>query len=261
MRQLGEDTTVLDYMTSPVCTVHESEKLVIAERRMAELGVSALPVVDDTGQLGGVITQSDLLRVGRTRSTRRGLALELPDSRVREHMSSPVEVTPPTSTLPEAARRMVKRHVHRLYVTRNRRAEGVLTTRDLMRAIADARVPEPVIEIAAGAIVSVESSDPLSLAVDRLVASHHRALVVLDGGWPVGIFAQREALAAKDAATGAPVDEWMSPSIVCVPPDYPVHRAAARAATTRPRVVLVTSGPEVLGLLTGIDFARLVADP
>lgn len=259
MSAFGADITVVDYMTSPVYTVHESERLIAVERRMAELGVSALPVVDDTGQLGGVITMSDLLRLGRMRSKQRGVALELPDTRLREHMSSPVEVTPPTSTLAEAARRLVKRHVHRLYVTCNRRAEGVLTTRDLMRAISQARIAQPAIELASGSIVSVQSSDPISLAVDRLVASHHRALVVMDRGWPIGVFAQREALAAKDAPSGSPVDAWMSPAIVCVPPDYPAHRTAARAAAARPRAVLVTSGAEVLGLLTGLDFARLVA--
>ncbi len=259
MSLFGADVQVLDYMTSPVATVHESERLAAARRRMTELGVSALPVVDDTGQLGGVITTSDLLRIGRIRETSRGDELTLPDTRLREHMSSPVEVTSPSSTLAEAASRLVRRSVHRLYVTHNRRAEGVLTTRDLMRAIADARVATPAIELARRSVVAVESGDPISLAADRLMSSEPRALVVMDRGWPVGVFAQREALAAKDAQSGSPIERFFSPAIVCVPPDYPLHRVAARAAAVRPRVVLVTEGPAVLGLLTGLDFARLVA--
>ncbi|HEY8428669.1 MAG TPA: CBS domain-containing protein, partial [Sandaracinaceae bacterium] len=108
--------------------------------------------------------------------------------------------------------------------------------------------------------IVVQSSDPISLAFDRLGESQHRGLVVVDRGWPVGLFAQREALAAKDAPSGSPVDAFMSPSIVCVPPDYPAHRVAARAAAVRPRAVFVTDGPEVVALVTALDFARLVAE-
>ncbi len=260
MKHWGEDIAVGEYMVAPVHTAHQSERLAAADARMRELGVSALPVVDDTGQLGGVITTSDLLRIGRMKARGgRRRTLVLPDSRVGEHMTSPVEVTSATASLAEAARRMVKRHVHRLYVTHTRRVDGVLTTRDLMLAVADARVRDPVRDMVSGSVVAVRSQDPISLAIDRLLASHHRTLVVVEDGWPVGVFAQREALAAKDAPSGTPIDEWMTPALVCVAPDFPAYRAAARAAATGARAVLVTDGPEILGVLTGFDFAGLVA--
>ncbi len=261
MKHWGDNIAVGDYMVAPIQSVRQAERLAVAERRMREIGVSALPVVDDTAQLGGVITRSNLLRIGRMKSKGgRRPVLTLPDARIGEHMSSPVEVTSAGASLAEAAKRMVRRHVHRLYVTHTRRVDGVLTTRDLMLAVADARVARPVGEMVSGSVVSVGSSDPVSLAVDRMVASHHRTLVVVDEGWPVGVFAEREALAAKDAPSGTPVDDWMSPALACVAPDLPAHRAAARAAATGPRAVLVTDGPEVLGLLTGLDFAALVTD-
>lgn len=259
MKHWGEDIAVSEYMVTPVHTAHQSERLPVIEQRMRELSISALPVVDDTGQLGGVITRSDLMRIGRMKARGRRRMLALPDSKVGEHMSSPVEVTSATASLAEAAKRMVRRHVHRLYVTHTRRADGVLTTRDLMLAVSDARVPDPVRGMMSPKIVTVQTTDPISLAVDRLVASQHHALVVMDESWPVGVFAQREALGAKDAAAGAPVEDWMSPAIVCVSPDLPAHRAAAHAQASEARALLVTEGAELLGVVTAIDFAALVA--
>jgi hypothetical protein len=51
----------------------------------------------------------------------------------------------------------------------------------------------------------------------------------------------------------------MTASFVCVPHEMPAHRAAARAAATGPRAVVVTRGAEVVGVLTGLDFAALLA--
>jgi CBS domain-containing protein len=257
----SEEISVAEYMTAPVQTIHEGERLAAAEHRMHELGVSALPVVDDTGQLGGVISLGDLLRVGRMRYRGRDRrpSLSLPDARIREHMTSPVEVTPPTATLREAASRMIRRRVHRLYVTHDRKAQGVLTMRDVMRAVRDAHVATPVGQLVRHPAVAVRSSDPLGAAIDRRVGSPQQALVVVDEGWPVGLFGAREALAARAAPASNPVEEWMTSAIVCVPPELPAHRAAARAAELGPRAILVTNGPEILGVLGGLDFATLIA--
>jgi CBS domain-containing protein len=108
-------------------------------------------------------------------------------------------------------------------------------------------------------VVSVEAQEPVSLAVDRLVASHHRHLVVLEDGWPAGVFGQREALAARSARASSPVDHWMSPAYLSERPDTPAHRVAARASATRAHCVLVADGPRLEGVVTGMDFARLVA--
>ncbi len=257
----SEGIAVADYMAAPVHTIHEWERLVTAERRMTELGLSALPVVDDTGQLGGVISVGDLYRVGRMRfrGRERTPSLSLPDERVREHMTSPVEVCLPNATLAEAAGRMVRRRVHRLYVTHDRKARGVLGTRDLLRAVRDARLERPIVELLGHPAVVVRSSEPLSAAIDRQVTSPQPSLVVVDDAGPVGVFSPREALAARAAPGSDPVDAWMSPAVVCVPADLPAHRAAARAAELGPRALVVTRGPEILGVLGGLDFAALVA--
>jgi CBS domain-containing protein len=248
-------------MVTPVHTIHEAERLAVAERRMNELGISALPVVDDTGQLGGAITKGDLLRIGRIRGAGRERFLDLPDQRLREHASAPLELVARSAPMAEVARRMVRRKVHQVYVAQGRTVEGVISTRELMRLIADRRLERSVGDVVGGGeVLTVCSTDPVGLAIDRLVTSRNRELVVIDdGGCPVGVFDQLEAASARDASARIPVEDWMSPAISCVAPELPVHRAAALAASKRSRAIVVTDGSDVRGILTGLEFAALLA--
>ncbi len=53
-----------------------------------------------------------------------------------------------------------------------------------------------------------------------------------------------------------PVEDVMSSAMLCLPSDTLTHRAAAHAAATRARRVVVTDKREMVGIMTGIDFAR-----
>lgn len=255
------DEPVSEWMTQPVRTLHEQDRLEIAWEWMEQLSVSALPVVNGTGRIAGVLSRTDLLRVGRMRgaATTRRRALVLPDARVREHMSSPVELISPDLTLQKAARQMVRRKVHRLYVADDRVPRGVVSTLDIVDAVGASGNAIPVDDIASERLVSIQCREPVSLAVDRLVASRHSVLLVLDGEWPVGLFGAEEALAARDAPAQSPVDEWSTAGFVCVSGGTPLHRAADRIVDARPRCVLVTEGPEVRGIVTAMDFVRALA--
>jgi hypothetical protein len=46
--------------------------------------------------------------------------------------------------------------------------------------------------------------------------------------------------------------------MICVPLATPLFRAAEQAFATRARRVLVVDGQGVQGILTGLDFARVV---
>ncbi|MND08076.1 hypothetical protein D3C83_304660 [compost metagenome] len=48
----------------------------------------------------------------------------------------------------------------------------------------------------------------------------------------------------------------MSPAMLCLALDTPLHRAAAQAAATTARRVIVTEKRQMVGILTGLDFAR-----
>lgn len=250
-----------DYMVSPVHTVRDDDRLAIAEDRMRSLDVSALPVVNGHGVPVGLISRNDLLQAGRLRlmESPRRVVLSLPDARVAQYRSPDVAVVTPETPMHEVARQMLSRRVHRIFVVDDCRLAGVLTTREVVRLVADVRSPIPLARLMTTSIVSIRTDEPLSLAVDRIAAAHVSGLVVVDEGWPVGIFSEREALAARFAAPDRSVEEWMSPAILCLPEQIPAHRAAAQVFATGARRILAVDGQEVLGVVSGTDFARLVS--
>jgi predicted transcriptional regulator len=107
-------------------------------------------------------------------------------------------------------------------------------------------------------VFGVRVSDPVALAVERLAQAKISGVVVTDNDWPVGVFTQVESLTAANAPRDTPVEDVMSPAMLCMGVETPVFRAAAQAAATRARRVIATDTREMKGILTGIDFARAV---
>jgi CBS domain-containing protein len=133
---------------------------------------------------------------------------------------------------------------------------GVLSTKDVMRAIRDKRVKSPIREWMSSPVFTIRADEPVSLAVERLVKAHVTGLVVVEDDWPIGLFTQREALEARDRERNTPVEETMSAALLALDIDTELHRAAAQAAATRVRRVVAVRGRRMEGILTGIDFAR-----
>jgi CBS domain-containing protein len=249
-------------MTSPVNVISDTARIAQVDEELSKLGISALPVVDRMGAMVGVISRTDLLRVGRTRrsSGHPRKVLTLPEMYAREVMTPTVEIVTADVPLHTAARRMVRQHLHRLFVSDDRRPKGVISVKEMIRAVAFARIETPIAERMHKAIVSVNASDSLALAIDRMAASHHSGLIVLEDGWPVGVFTQADALAAREAPPEDRVDEWMDPRIISVPLAMPMFRAAEQIVATRARRLLAVDGNGTRGVLTGMDFTRLIAE-
>lgn len=255
------EMSVETYMASPVHTVRESTRLAEVDRRLREADISGMPVIDDHGHIKGVVTRTDLLRSGRVRPVEggSGYLLHLPDARASEAMSGEPVVISLGDAMADAAHQMAKRHHHRVFVVQDGRPVGVLGSREIMRAVVHKRLATPLSEQMTSSVVTVNATDPLSLARDRLAATHVTGLIVVEGGWPVGVFAQADALAARDAAPGARVDEWMDPSMLSLPKPMPLFRAAAQCLATRARRILVMDEQELAGVVTPIDMASAIA--
>jgi len=254
------DESVTSWMSAPVHTVRDDARLEEVERMLRELGVSGLAVVDATGAPIGVISRTDLLRAGRMRKLdgARKRVLSLPGARVRQHMQTRLETVAPSAPLSDVAHRMVRHHVHRIYVSEDTRLCGVVSTQDVLRAVADSRALVPLADLMTSRLVTVKPEDPVTFAVDRLGDAGVSGLVVLDREWPVGLFGQIEALEARDAGPQEPVEAWMSSLVVSLPMWMPAHRAAAQALATGSRRLLAVDAMQARGLVTGTDFARLV---
>jgi predicted transcriptional regulator len=251
---------VSDYMSVPVFTIRADDALADANRHMQLHRVSSLLVVGADGRKAGVVSRTDLLRVGLTVARPGGgpPALQLPPVRVGDLMTAEVIGTAPSATVAAAARQMVERRIHRLFVFDGDRPAGVLSTKDVMRAVADQRIAAPISGFMSSPVQTVEAGEPIARAMERLTEAQVTGLVVIDDGAPVGLFTQEEALESH-ALGGSDVESFMNYSLVCLPLTTPLFRAAAFAAATRARRVLAVENRDVRGILTGLDFARAIA--
>lgn len=254
----GFGSPVSNWMVSPLHTVTEDECIANVHRLLERESISAVPVVDAEGRAVGLISRTDLLKAGRPDDAGTVRALTFPDEPVKGHMHSTLETVDSQTPLAECARVMLKQHYHRLYITVDGKLSGVVSTREMMDAVTQGRVKPPISEIMTRSVVSVQAKEPLALALDRLEKAHKSALVVLDEGWPVGVFSQVEALACHGADPKAPVEDWMDLGVLCLPERLPCHRAAAQAVSVGVRRVIATEGDQVVGIVSGLDFARMV---
>jgi CBS domain-containing protein len=246
---------VTEYMTRPVETIRIGESLVAVDAMLTEHGVSALGVVSDAGELKGVVSRTDLLHAA---VLSQGMTFRIPNRPVEEIMESPALQVSMDAPLAEAAKLMLKKHVHRIFVTRAGQPEGVISTRDLMRAVGDKRIKTPISEIASGSVVKVKTEDPIAMAVDRLDLSNKHGLVVVEGGFPVGIFDQACALQARRLAPNTAVENAMNVRILILPAAMGLGRAAAQALAMNVRRILIENDRGVTGIIGGLDFARVM---
>jgi CBS domain-containing protein len=107
------------------------------------------------------------------------------------------------------------------------------------------------------AFATVAPTESAAAAAERLRQSRGHGLVVLDGGWPVGVFTRREALEAETAPDGGTVERWSSSAFLCVPGELPCFRAAAQAVENATRHLVVVDQGQVVGLLMPRELLTL----
>lgn len=254
---------VRNYMTAPAVTLPADLDLNDALDVMMKHGITSAPVVETSGLLAGILSRTDLLRVGRVT---RNHALEtpllfLPKAPVRLSMKSEVVTTTLDAEVGSAARDMLKHRIHRVVVTEGGAPVGVLSVRDLARVIVDKRLSVPISSAMSSPVFTFPARETLSVATDRLEKAHVTGLVVIDEeGWPIGIFSQRDALESRELPASTPVEEAMSHAMICLPHSMSLHRAAAQIIQMRVRRVLAIDAKKVVGILSGLDLARIVAN-
>jgi CBS domain-containing protein len=256
------DLPVARFMTAPVRTLRDSTALADAARILDELGVSALPVVDHNGHLIGVLERADLLRAGRLRHTAaRGEArFWWPEASVEECMQSSVPVMSPDQPLQQCARRMLERGLRRVYVVGDHELEGVVSTREMMAAVARSECETRISELGLGVAATSSANAPLSVARARFLANPAREpLVVHDlDGAPLGVFTHAELQACLEADGDQTTELFIDRRILVLPVTVSVQRAASEALVSGAHYVIATEGPAVYRVLSGSTFTRSV---
>ncbi len=141
---------VADVMTRNVISVAPEATVEDAVKMMLSHGISGLFVVDQAGELAGVLTEGDLLHrdeLGTERDRSWWLRMLTSPARqaadfthahgrhVRDVMTPDVISVPDDATLETVVETLERKHIKRVPVTRDGRVVGVVSRSDLLRAL------------------------------------------------------------------------------------------------------------------------------
>jgi CBS-domain-containing membrane protein len=146
-----------DVMQRELVTVHASDPLREVERVLVDAQISAVPVLDDDDRVLGIVSMRDVV-------SRYAADHDLPEDADEESFADDIDETEtiayrrldgepcagdvmatdpvsvgPNALLTDVARRMVEHGSHRVLVTDHERLLGLVSTMDVLRAIADRR--------------------------------------------------------------------------------------------------------------------------
>ena len=111
---------------------------------------------------------------------------------MREIMTPDVLGLEPSTTLVEAARRMHERRVGAVVVTEGGRLVGILTERDVLRAVATGAVEGPVATAMTRSPETIEPDESVGQAAALMIHGGFRHLPVVDDADVVGMVSIRD---------------------------------------------------------------------
>ncbi|MEM9488561.1 MAG: CBS domain-containing protein, partial [Myxococcota bacterium] len=184
------------YMSAPVQTIHWTQSLNALHHRFIKHRISSLAVVDDEDKFVGVVSRTDLIHSALPRRETDPLAplLTIPDQAVGDIMSPEPITVDIQAPVAEAADKMVRSTIHRVYVIDAGHLAGVLSARDVVPAVVDLQLDKPIGQFMSTPLFVVSSDENLSSVTSFLETVHVSGVVVMGKGGPVGVFTQAEAM-------------------------------------------------------------------
>jgi CBS domain-containing protein len=134
--------TIRDLMSSMVTTLARNDQLTLADDLMRAARIRHLPVLDEEGELCGIVTQRDLFRGALAKALGYGDLAQrklLATLVVKEVMTTEVVTATPAMPVVQAARLMLDHKIGCLPVVENRRLVGIVTESDFVALAAGDR--------------------------------------------------------------------------------------------------------------------------
>lgn len=159
MTEKVEMLTAADVMTQQVLTVTPATPIREIASLLYTKNISGVPVVDESGQVVGIVSEGDLMghaaAIGERPRRRSWLAAltggaELAHDYAKAHgaiaedvMSRGVQTIAETATLPDVVKLMERHRIKRLPVERDGKLVGIVTRRDILRILATSNSLRP----------------------------------------------------------------------------------------------------------------------
>ena len=127
-KNAAEDNLVEDYMTTTTVTMNFKNSVLDIAKKMLAQNISSVPITDDEGEIIGILTERDVVKI---------VANELPPGGISAMslMSFPTVKIKEKAPIEEAAKIMATKKLRHLIVedTYGTRVVGVITVTDLAR--------------------------------------------------------------------------------------------------------------------------------
>jgi CBS-domain-containing membrane protein len=226
LNPLPGDRLVSEAMTKNVASVTQDTPVYKAWKQMLEKSMKALPVVDQSGKVVGILTDEDLLeragiqqrlsiaiRLDKGEREQELQTLEGSSKTVLDVMTHPAVTVQDFDTLAEATTRMVKAGLKRLpVVNQTGNLVGILSRLDVLRQVADTKQVMPheaihphsvktVGDIMTTDIPMVRQDDDISTIIAKFARGNSNRLIVIDSnGKAIGLISDSDVVARVQPA-------------------------------------------------------------
>lgn len=257
---------VRDLMRKTLLTCPMTTTLGQAAALLARHRIHALIVTDELTHPVGLLSEVDLLAGEWLAGDAEGLKV-MRTMTAGQMMSKPLSTIEAEAPAAEAATRMKREHIHRLIVTENEAAVGVISVSDLIGSLAHASLERRTVAdaMSRGIVVCLEDT-PIYAAARAMTERRSRSIIVVDAqGHSKGVVTGFDLLTIVETGDGThTVTEVMHPPLTIAPTaslreaaDEMIHGHVHRL------VVVDPSNPEgmPLGLISTSDIIAEMAEP
>ena len=139
---MSRDLRVRDVMSTDLLTLGRNDELSVADDLMKQKRVRHLPVLDEEGELCGILSQRDLFRGALLKALGYGERASehmLHTVVVKEAMVESPRIIGPDASLAEAASSMIEHRIGCLPVVEGGKLVGLITEGDFVRQFVDDR--------------------------------------------------------------------------------------------------------------------------
>lgn len=131
-KTIEQKVTVKDYMSTRLITFKPEQYMDEVINSLLKFKISGAPVVNENGELVGVISEGDCMK-----EVVRGKYNNMPNltGKVREHMTQNVISIPPETNIFDAAKMFLEKRIRRFPVVEYGKLIGQISQKDIMRAV------------------------------------------------------------------------------------------------------------------------------
>jgi len=135
---------IADLMHSDVKTLSEDDTLDQVIQALAEMHIGAMPVLNTEGRMVGIVSRSDVLELEAETPDRDERDRIFEQTVARDIMTVRPLALAPDADIRQAAQQMLYAGVHRIFVEEGGKLVGVLSQTDIIEAVANGRLREPL---------------------------------------------------------------------------------------------------------------------